>query len=315
MNWNSMDYWLDICRRSGLPIPETHRLAIRDDVNILKLMDAWPKSIDGLFTDDACRIIDSLKYPLFLRSDESADKHSYKNSCMVGSPERLLNNMYNIAEMNFMADLWPRSFYVREMLNVDAAFTAFNGGLPIGVEVRTFLYRGKVVCMHPYWPAGAFDVIEKAAFDNAVYECSMLKDGGKAMLVLGKDAAEPMMDIKDIPAEVLERQRTSYGAPAPGWQQKLAGQYATIIDESNIIYGMAQRLARTIKRMRLPEQYWSADLLRDVYGTWWLTDMALGQHSYHFEGCVRQPKYERLARLAARRYDIDDYCDRRQPNV
>jgi len=53
-----------------------------------------------------------------------------------------------------LVSLPTRTWVVRQWLDLDARFTAFEG-LPIATEVRAFIVGGRLRCWHPYWPADA----------------------------------------------------------------------------------------------------------------------------------------------------------------
>ena len=281
---NSMDYWFTLVKGSGLPFPETVKIEVRKSTNLMDFMNRWPKDPAKIFTKQSCKLIKKLKYPLFLRSDQSSDKHGYDKTCLVETADDLMPHMRNIAEMNYMVDINPHSFYCRELLEVDSSFTCFPGKLPIGVEVRTFLYKGRVACIHPYWPNDAINSWIKD-------QINFVKERIKIIQAYEKDESIKMDD--DINA--IKKDFTKI-LPVENWQELLLEQYATILDESKLIHSMAQKLASFIHKIKLPEQYWSADFLRTRKGKWYLTDMALGQDSYHYPNCKRAEKYSAIAR-------------------
>ena len=104
-------------------------------------------------------------YPVFIRSDGTANKHDWKNSCYVESEDQLRSHICNILEMTAMtmAGLSFNGVAVREFLELDWKFKAFYGEMPIAREFRMFVKDGVCECMHPYWPPAS---IQRASIDN-----------------------------------------------------------------------------------------------------------------------------------------------------
>lgn len=100
----------------------------------------------------------SLGYPVFMRTDAAAAKHSWRDTCFVQRREDLLFNLFRLVEENIMADLFGLPFTAivfREVLPLDAGFVAFHGRLPIAPERRYFVRDGRVEAHYPYWPEAA----------------------------------------------------------------------------------------------------------------------------------------------------------------
>lgn len=95
--------------------------------------------------------------PVFLRSDFGSGKHSYTQTCYLAADDlpTVGQHIFNLVE-DQATKVWMEpdasvgSFYVRELLDVEAPFVAF-GGLPIAREFRLFVRDGVVKCSHFYW--------------------------------------------------------------------------------------------------------------------------------------------------------------------
>jgi hypothetical protein len=93
--------------------------------------------------------------PLFVRTDLTSGKHGYRSTCHVPADGVLMAHVRNVLEAHELA-LWlnpdshPRAIVLREHLDVDANFTAFDG-LPIGAERRYRVHDGNVVGHYAYW--------------------------------------------------------------------------------------------------------------------------------------------------------------------
>ncbi len=101
-------------------------------------------------------------YPIFLRTESSSDKHSWKETCYVNvEPQESCNDVlkshvYGLVEHSLMADIPCDFFAIRRLIPTEPICTAFRGDMPIAKECRVFVKNGQVVCHHPYWPDEAF---------------------------------------------------------------------------------------------------------------------------------------------------------------
>lgn len=258
---SSMDYWWPLAKDSGLQTPNTRRLGLLDGVNLRDFMDNWPADPHEVFDSDACDIISGSAYPMFLRSDQMAAKHNWAHSCYVQSAEEVGPHARDITETAYMADLHTHSFYLRELIPTKPAFRAFDGRMPITTEVRTFVRDGKPDCMHPYWPV---ESVGKWV-DRVISHREFCKKSGMEMPLLHPDRNV------DLP-------RT--------WRHMMRRQHRILDTERGVLQELAGRLAGHMQR-ESHISYWSADLLLDTSGGWWLTDMACGIESYHWPGCKR----------------------------
>lgn len=152
---NSMDYWWPRLQNVDVPVPYTKRV------------DAEPVTIEeGTIHEMTMKIpdTDELREAVlavggpdaFLRTDHASDKHGMAS----GSHVRYLNethlrrHAFSVAEHNETAGMMGipyDSFYVREWLDLNASFTAFDG-LPIASELRYFIHDGEIHDYGFYWP-------------------------------------------------------------------------------------------------------------------------------------------------------------------
>ena len=145
----SMLYWYPIIE-GVVRTPRTIFVPLSAEV------EAWMDSgIPRPFVEKLKEAASPLCYPLFMRTDQLAAKHSWVETCYVFSPEMLGGHCYRLIEENLMADFLgsmnPRAMVLRRFLVLDAAFRAFKG-MPIAREFRVFVKDGSVCCIHPYWP-------------------------------------------------------------------------------------------------------------------------------------------------------------------
>src|SRR5579885_1893562 len=95
-----------------------------------------------------------------MRTDVSSGKHSWKNTCFISNRETIKGNLIHLCgehELWEMLGVNYQAIVIREFLNLQTAFTAFSGEMPINKEFRFFIHNEKVRCAHFYWPEEAFD--------------------------------------------------------------------------------------------------------------------------------------------------------------
>jgi len=199
-----------------LPVPRTGILSISPDdmFEIISLLDG--EMISEELFQKIKETANKIGYPLFMRSDQGSAKHNYEHSCHVLAEDKLLGNLAHLAKWHLMVDLWPAAIVFRELLQLYAPFTAFDG-LPIAKERRYFVDEGKVTCHHPYWPEGAIKPGRGA---------KNLPDGWQAML-----AEISVEDESEIAC--LTRLAEAFAEAVPGFYsvdfaQKTDGQWVMI---------------------------------------------------------------------------------------
>lgn len=141
---NSLLIWYPKTEDLGIPVPRTHAITMDDPDFLARLKDF--ALIIG--------------YPVFLRTDLCSGKHGWKDTCFVRNPNDLESHVAAVCDANEMwslAGLPYCAMVVREFLELETSFTAFDGNMPINTERRYFIDQGKVLCHHPYWPEDAFN--------------------------------------------------------------------------------------------------------------------------------------------------------------
>lgn len=141
---------------------------------IVPLPKGWYNWLDhGLpkeFVDKVRREISiyQFSYPIFLRTDQMACKHSWKRTCFVEHGQDLGQHIYNLLEENELCnnfgEVTPAAVVIREFLELNKFFRCTSyGNMPVAKEFRFFATKGKVDCWHPYWVHGA---LEEGSPDN-----------------------------------------------------------------------------------------------------------------------------------------------------
>lgn len=225
----SMLYWYPKIK-DVVPTPKTVFVPLPENV------EAWMDEGIPKELVEKLRKANKFGYPVFMRTDQLAGKHSWIETCYVSESEEIGRNCYRLIEENLMADFMggmnPKAMVLREFLNLDAPFEAFKG-MPIAREFRIFADNGEVVCMHPYWP---------------------------------KTSIEFWSGTK----------------PSSNWETKLA-------EQSRLPAGKELEHLKDLAKIASKKVggYWSIDLCKTKSGKWYLTDMAVGEKSFHWEGCPK----------------------------
>lgn len=153
---SNLTYWWPRAEHVDVPKPRTIIVPDCGDVLRRALVNDEPLPAD--LKERLYAAADELGYPVFLRTDAAAMKHSWRDTCYVESRDRLLWNLFRLVEENMMAGVLGLPFTAivfREYLPLDSRFTAFHGDLPVNVERRYFIRDGKVEEHFPYWPEEA----------------------------------------------------------------------------------------------------------------------------------------------------------------
>jgi hypothetical protein len=149
---NSIDYWYPRLVRAGVPVPRTR--IFRTEVKLDMLLDDREPPGYRKFVESIQRAGAELGYPAFLRTGHLSGKHRYTSTCHLPGPEAVPAHVAALVEESALAGITghpTNAWAVRELLPVDAPFTAFEG-LPIARERRYFVRSGVVIAKHPYWP-------------------------------------------------------------------------------------------------------------------------------------------------------------------
>lgn len=140
MNENSALFWLDKVSNLEIPMPRTIFCA---------------KDVESAQT-----YAQSIGYPVFVRTDLCSGKHDWERSCFVKNAAAMATNLPIILQADVrwnMLGIYSEALMIREFLDLETSFTAFDGNMPINKERRYFIADGLVQCKHPYWPESAFN--------------------------------------------------------------------------------------------------------------------------------------------------------------
>lgn len=166
---NSLFTWYPLIKNLGIPTPRTVMIPMRKhfgDSN--EALSYGRPSTDPemrRLVDEAQKAAHELGgYPVFLRSNESSNKHDWIDSCYITDDEGVEPGIKNIYEFTLMVmfGLDFRGVAMREFLRLRSVFKAFSG-MPIAREFRFYIRKGKVLCWHPYWPPAS---IQRATVDD-----------------------------------------------------------------------------------------------------------------------------------------------------
>jgi hypothetical protein len=250
-NKTSMAYWLPKILHLTIPMPKTVLIPVK-----------FGEGGDYLSEQTHAQVEETVKimgYPVFIKTDMSAGKHSYTETCFVANHETLHFNLERLRDDNFCTDCFFKYFAIRKFIELDWKFKAFKD-LPIAPERRYFIEGGKVLCHHPYWPPDAME------FYNVTFPDDFSGDLTKRIILRKelqnqkrRETLPLLLDMNDESPEEIE----------------LLTKYSEMVAQI------------------LPE-YWSVDFALGRDKKWYLIDMAEGDKSYHDDECPIKQKRDGL---------------------
>lgn len=263
---NCLSYWFPKLAATGVPVPRTE--IVRTAVRLDKLLDGkTPDGYEGFLTalQDAANRIGSP--PWFLRTGQGSGKHQWRDTAFVRYRGELHGHIAALVEWSCLVDFLGLPFdvwAVREMLPTRpiAVLPAYRD-FPLVREVRAFVKDGKVVCVHPYWPAGA------------------VREGFGMRERHDDESDGPLVDLVNPPA---------------GPKVWKPGRFAVPVDLDKIIAegcrlptylsGGWPELLEAVAAAFAGDGAWSVDVLETDRG-WYVTDMAEAYRSFHWAGCEK----------------------------
>lgn len=155
---SSMFYWFPKIATlgNGIRVPKTVMIQTDFSAMLAMIMEGRPEDLPTVerTVEDVRVAANLLGWPVFLRTDQLSDKHSWRRTCYCPDLETLSHHMGNLTESSYMLlDMQTQStgFAVREFLRLKSSFTAFEG-MPVAREFRFFVEGDKVIHWQPYWP-------------------------------------------------------------------------------------------------------------------------------------------------------------------
>jgi hypothetical protein len=124
MNRNSMLYWFPFVQRSGITHPRTEIVPV-DPSAMWCLLDGR----DGFSDETKATLLAAgrrIGYPLFLRTDQLAGKHLWRESCYVPGEDVLFQHIWALAESHGMVWASRTRGHGFRVLGVESSFTAFQ---------------------------------------------------------------------------------------------------------------------------------------------------------------------------------------------
>jgi hypothetical protein len=247
-NPNSALYWYpklaDIATDIPVGVPDSRLVKFPFDESFRLLDGEVPDALPwGAFVEAA----EAVGSPAFVRTDQKSAKHAGPGAYRIDDPgEDIPTALAALVDHHVTAGRNPAALMVREWVDIDAKFRAFDG-LAIGPEWRLFASPDGAQCRHFYWPAAA------------------IAEGRGEPTGLG---GEPL-------AESVWRSRLND-----------LRESATSADLRHLdsVATAAARALNTANH--LPDDgIWSVDFARGADGEWWLIDVARAPDSWHPDDC------------------------------
>jgi len=145
---SSMLNWYPKIKDLKIPQPDTYIVKIPYK-NLIEMIDG--KQLPDKYVTLIENSADILGYPLFLRTDNSSQKHQWNKTCFVKSGDDLEQQILNLLDNNGACDLVDNAIILRLYIPMFSLFKAFSGKFPVSREMRYFIRNGKVQCKHWYW--------------------------------------------------------------------------------------------------------------------------------------------------------------------
>jgi len=235
---NSMLNWYPLIKNLDIPMPKTIMIPFPTDFNYYSIFDGQENEDFNKYVFNVEEEAIQFGFPLFMRTDETSNKHGWKKTCYVTKRNQIGDHIYQLLEftemVGWMGGLYAHAIVLREFLDLEVVFEAFHGRMPIAKEFRFFFKDGKRLCWHPYW------------FPSCIVRPSDESWYGK------------LLDIEVISCDELDQ--------LTEWGEQIGEAVSSIHD------------------------YWSIDFCKLRNGTWAMTDMAVGEDSFHWSTCKYAPE-------------------------
>lgn len=152
LNPNSARFWFDASERvtseyDNLSVPETRFV----EFELMKAVPLLEGQDPAGPTDEIEEHANKLGWPVFIRTDLTSAKKDGIKSVRATSNNDILRCVASATRSSVLAQLRPSHLLVREWIDIESEFTAFEG-LPVGVEFRIFASPSETRCVHYYWP-------------------------------------------------------------------------------------------------------------------------------------------------------------------
>lgn len=155
---NSLFYWYPKIKDLDIPMPETVMVPFPEDLNWISIV--YERKTTESFDDYILTLLEAHEdsgfgLPFFMRTDETSNKHSWRESCYVTDLDQITSHIFNLLEhtemSGWLGGLTVSGMVLREFLELDVRFKAHHGRMPIAKEFRFFVKNGEYQCHHPYW--------------------------------------------------------------------------------------------------------------------------------------------------------------------
>lgn len=244
-NPNSALYWYPRIDgvSSDLPVsvPETTFVEYEFTESFQLINAEVPNSLPwGEFVEAA----EDIGWPAFVRTDQKSVKHAGPGAYRAEEPDDLPTILAVLTDYHVKSNRHPAALMVREFVDINAKFRAFDG-LLIGRELRVFATEDGVLCDHFYWPE---DAIEDGRGTPTTVDGDRELSGDEWRQMLNE-----LSEVRDDDLDDLHVAATDAA---------LALNVAGDVEEGTA---------------------WSVDFAQDTDGDWWLIDAALAEDSWHPE--------------------------------
>lgn len=257
---NDLTYWFQKLVSANIPVPRTEIVDAGEDWQSLLAYFDDPEKFPDEFAKGRA-VMDPLAQglreaaarigaaPYFLRTGQGSGKHRWKDCCDLQDLDAIESHILALVEWSEMVDFmglsW-RYWVVRERLPVKPiAVLPRYGDMPLVREMRCFVEDGSVLCHHGYWPRNS------------------IRDGLPRTASKNPFEKDPQDAAREQEADRL------YAASIMDWD----GEHEAL------------RLAKQVAKAFAGDGYWSVDILETDGRGFMVTDMAVGERSFHWPEC------------------------------
>lgn len=166
---SQMDYWWPRLKKTDVWVPETAHVSLDWKGRDEELRPVFKFDEDQV--QEACEQVD---YPAFIRNEHmSAKHHHFHEASVIHSPDEIQTTVRRLIQESTLQSGVITSFeyhhlYIREFLNLHSLFD--YKGTPISVEIRTYLYNGKLWDYGWYWEEQALERCGEAGWRDKLNE-------------------------------------------------------------------------------------------------------------------------------------------------
>jgi len=170
-----MLYWFPMIKDLDIPQPRTEMVELKADYwDLMGVLDGVRCESLEAQIPELVAAGEKIGTPLFMRTSHTSGKHDWSDTCFVPDLTKIKRHVGMLIQDTSLKTIPLDAFVLREYIEMDSRFIAFDDGMPVNPERRYFINNGEIQCHHPYWIPEAIaesrvlpdDWLEKLALMN-----------------------------------------------------------------------------------------------------------------------------------------------------